>query len=55
MPDDTELDGTDDLWSHIDGLSLGEIEEELNGKHFHIKKASLFREAGAVFFSLRLT
>jgi hypothetical protein len=29
MPDETELDGTDDLWGFLDGLSLGEIEEEL--------------------------
>ena len=29
MPDDTELDGTDDLWGFLDGLSLGEIDEEL--------------------------
>jgi len=29
MPDETELDGTDDLWGFLDELSLGEIEDEL--------------------------
>ena len=50
VPDETELDGTDDLWSHIDGLTLGEIQEELNGKARgkakKKNKKGFFRKAG---------
>lgn len=39
MPDDTELDGTDDLWGFVDGLSLGEIDEELGKASRKARKA----------------
>ncbi len=39
MPDETEFDGTDDLWGYLDGLSLGEIEEELGKTSKKARKA----------------
>lgn len=39
MPDDTELDGTDDLWGFVDGLSMGEIDEELGKASRKARKA----------------
>ena len=32
VPDDTEFDGADEDWAHLEGLSAVEIQEELNGK-----------------------
>jgi hypothetical protein len=39
MPDETEFDGTDDLWGFVDGLSLGEIDEELGKASKKARKA----------------
>ena len=39
MPDETEFDGTDDLWGYLDGLSLGEIEDELGKTSKKARKA----------------
>ncbi len=39
MPDETEFDGTDDLWGYLDGLSLGEIDEELGKTSKKARKA----------------
>jgi hypothetical protein len=38
VPDDTEFDGADEDWSHLEGLSADEIDEELNGKARKAKK-----------------
>jgi hypothetical protein len=42
VPDETELDGTDDVWSHLDGLALG----ELNGRRRKKHKKGFFRRIG---------
>jgi len=51
VPDDTEFDGADEDWAHLEGLSATEIQEELNGKKRKSKaprkkKKGFFRKVG---------
>jgi hypothetical protein len=40
VPDDTDFDGADEDWEHLEGLSASEIDEELNGKARKAKRAA---------------
>jgi hypothetical protein len=44
--DDTEMDGLDDEFGDLDGLSGAEIEQELNGKKRPAKKKGFFKKIG---------
>lgn len=44
--DDTEMDGLDDEFGDLDGLSGAEIEQELNGKKRPAKKKRFFKKIG---------
>jgi len=48
IPDDPELDGLDDEWQHLEGLSGDEIDRELNGKP-RKKKKGFFKKQGPLY------